>query len=139
MTVRRHGYRLSGEAGARFPLDEALSLPPELYALPLRERVAKEASMASYDRTVEHVADVTAGHVPKRQSEELVIRAATDFDTFYEERVAPANDAIGPTALQVMSVDCKGITMRPEGLRDATRKEAEAAKASVSVYRAVSA
>ena len=85
--VRRHGYRLAGEKSARFPLDEALNLPPELYGLSLRERVAKEASVASYDRTVEHVDDVTAGHVPKRQSEALAVRAAADFDAFYEQRV----------------------------------------------------
>ena len=48
VTFRRHGYRLAGEESARFPLDEALNLPPELYALTLRERVAKEASVASY-------------------------------------------------------------------------------------------
>lgn len=128
--VRRHGLRLPGEDAARFPLDEALSLPPEVYALPLRERVAKEASMASYERTVAHVADVTKGHVPKRQSEELAIRAAVDFEEFYEQCVPPANDALKANALLVLSVDGKGVTMRPEALRDATRKDAEAAKAS---------
>jgi hypothetical protein len=130
VTVRRHGLRLPGEGAARFPLDEALRLPREVYAFPLRERVAKEASMASYERTVAHVADVTRGHVPKRQSEELAIRAAADFEEFYEQLVLPANDALKTDALQVLSVDCKGITMRPEALRDATRKDAEAAKAS---------
>lgn len=130
VTVRRHGLRLLGETAARFPLDEALKLPPELYALPLRERVAKEASMASYERTVAHVADVTQGHVPKRQSEELAIRAAVDFEAFYAQCAPPANDAVTANTLQVLSVDCKGITMRPEALRDATRKDAEAAKAS---------
>jgi hypothetical protein len=47
-TVRRHGLRLPGEVAARFPLDEALRLPHEVDAFPLRERVAKESSMASY-------------------------------------------------------------------------------------------
>jgi hypothetical protein len=112
-------------------MDEALSLPPELYALPLRERVAKEASTASYERTVAHVVDVTKGRVPKRQSEQLAIRAAVDFEAFYAQLVPAANDALASDALQVMSVDCKGITMRPEALRDATRKEAEAAKENV--------
>jgi hypothetical protein len=130
VVVRRHGYRLAGETSARFPLDEALNLPAELYGLPLRERVAREASVASYDRTVEHVDDVTAGHVPKRQSEALAMRAAADFDAFYEARVPPANDALGPRALQVMSVDGKGVTMRPEALREATRKEAEATQST---------
>lgn len=106
VTVRRHGLRLSGEAEARFPLDEALSLPAEIYALPFRERVAKEESMASYERTVAHVADVTQGHVPKRQSEQLAIRAAVDFEEFYAQAVPPANDALAANAVLVLSVDC---------------------------------
>jgi hypothetical protein len=130
VTVRRHGLRLSGEAEARFPLDEALSLPAEMYAFPLRERVAKEASMASYERTVAHVADVTQGHVPKRQSEQLAIRAAVDFEDFYEQAVPPANDALAADAVLMLSVDGKGITMRPEALRGATRRDAEGSKAS---------
>ena len=83
----------------------------------------------SYDRTVARVDRVTSGHVPKRQAEEQVVRAAVDFDAFYVERELAANDTLSDKALEVASVDCKGITMRPEALRDATRKEAEAAKA----------
>lgn len=129
LTVRRHGLKLAGEKHARFPLDEALSLPPELYALSLREQVARAAIEASFDRSVERVDDATLGHVPKRQVEQEVVRAAADFEAFYENRTLPANDTLTPQALQVMSTDGKGVTMRPEALRDATRKEAEAAKA----------
>ncbi|MGH7894840.1 MAG: hypothetical protein ACREQL_09235, partial [Candidatus Binatia bacterium] len=128
LTVRRHGLKLAGEKQARFPLDEALSLPPELYALSLREQVARAAIEASFDRSVERVDDATSGHVPKRQVEQEVVRAAADFEAFYENRKPPANDTLTPQALQVMSTDGKGVTMRPEALRDATRKEAEAAK-----------
>src|ERR1019366_3069523 len=124
------GYRLAGEDSARFPLDEALNLPAELYAFALRERVADEASAGSFDRTVNQVDRTTAGHVPKRQSEALAIRASRDFEEFYAGREPPANDALSSNALQVMSADCKGVTMRPEALRDATRKEGEIAKAS---------
>jgi hypothetical protein len=127
MTVRRHGMKLPGEA-ARFPLDEALELPPELYALTLREEVALDAVDVSFDRVVARVGRTTSGHVPKRQAEQEVVRAATDFDAFYEERPAAANDTVSTNAFQVMSVDSKGVTMRAEALRDATRKEAEAAK-----------
>ncbi len=128
MTVRRHGIKLAGEREARFPLDEALSLPPELYALSLREEVARAAVEASFDRSVERVDAATSGHVPKRQAEQEVVRAAADFEAFYETRTLPANDTLSPRALQVMSSDGKGVTMRPEALRDATRKDAEAAK-----------
>jgi hypothetical protein len=132
MTIRRHGLRLAGETAARFPMDQHLSLPTEIYALSLREGIAEAAVEASFARSVERIDDATAGHVPQRQAEELVVRAATDFEAFYESRTPPANDALSPKALQVMSSDCKGVTMRPEALREATRKAAEAENAEAT-------
>jgi hypothetical protein len=129
MTVRRHGIKLAGEKEARFPMDQHLSLPPEIYALSLREGIADAAVEASFARSVERVDRATAGHVPKRQAEQQVVRAAADFEAFYATRTPPANDTLSRKALQVMSADGKGVTMRPEALRDATRKAAEAANA----------
>jgi hypothetical protein len=127
--VRRHAITLPGETAAKFPMDSRLNLPPEIYALSLREQVADAAVDASFDRSVARVDQATAGHVPKRQAEQQVIRAATDFEAFYAQRTPPANDALSPEAFQVMSSDGKGVTMRPEALRDATRKAAEEAEA----------
>ncbi len=132
MTVRRHGLKLAGEKEARFPIDQHLSLPPEIYALSLREEIAGAAVEASFDRSVERIDHGTAGHVPKRQAEQEVLRAATDFEAFYDARTPPANDTLSAKALQVMSSDGKGVTMRPEALRDATRKAAEAANVEAS-------
>jgi hypothetical protein len=132
VTVRRHGLTLVGDTRARFPMDQQLSLPPEVYALSLREGVADAAVEASFDRSVERIDRSTAGHVPKRQAEQEVIRAAADFEAFYETRTPPGNDALSAEALQLMSSDCKGVTMRPEALRDATRKAAEAARAEAT-------
>jgi hypothetical protein len=129
LRVRRHGLKRAGEKQARFPMDEQLSLPPEIYSLSLREEVSDAAVEASFDRSVARVDHATAGHVPKRQAEQEVVRAATDFEAFYATRTPPANDTLTAKALQVMSSDCKGVTMRPEALRDATRKAAEAEKA----------
>ncbi len=127
--VGRHGVTLPGETEAKFPMDGRLNLPREIYALSMREEVADAAVEASFDRSVARVDGATAGHVPKRQAEQQVIRAATDFEAFYETRTPPANDALSVKAMQVMSSDGKGVTMRPEALRDATRKAAEAAHA----------
>ena len=127
--VRRHAITLPGEKEAKFPMDARLNLPPEIYALSLREQVADAAVDASFDRSVARVDQCTAGHVPKRQAEQQVQRASVDFEAFYETRTPPANDALSLKALQVMSSDGKGVTMRPEALRDATRKAAQAADA----------
>ena len=58
----------------------------------------------------------------KRQIESLVGLAASDVDAFYAERSAPGCD-FGDVL--VLSVDGKGIVMRPEALREATRRAAQ--------------
>jgi hypothetical protein len=53
----------------------------------------------------------------------MAIKASHDFETFYA-----ANEAVGPEPgkdLLILSVDGKGIVMREEGLREATRKAAQ--------------
>ena len=88
----------------------------------IQRMVAKEAAKSSFDEVVETVRDFTGASIAKRQVEELAIRAAQDFDAFYEERAAardPSDD------LLVISTDGKGIVMRHEDLREGTRRAAK--------------
>jgi hypothetical protein len=125
--VRRHGLKEPGQP-TMFPMDAALNLPPEVYALSLRERLAEETADGSFGRSVERVESTTAGAVPKRQAEQLAVRAATDFESFYAGgRSEASNDTVGAATLLVLSTDGKGVTMRPEALRTKTREKAEAA------------
>jgi hypothetical protein len=123
--LRRLGHKAAGER-VRYPLDERLNLPADLYSHPVRRRMAQEAQRGSWQQAVENVGETTAAHVPKRQAEEITVRAAQDFDTFYAERAIAAND-VSKDAMQALSCDSTGITMRPESLRDATCKQAQAA------------
>ena len=124
--ARNHGCKPSGSSRARFALDEQLNLPKTLYSYPLQQRVADEARTGAWQQAVERIDRFSAAHVPKRQAEEQTIQAAQDFLTFYEQRPRPANDTLSDRALLVGSCDSKGVPMRPEALRDATRKAAEA-------------
>ena len=83
--VGRTGYGAEGEASLH-PLDAQLNLPDERYSLEVRRRVALEASKNSFDETVETLSRYTGAEIGKRQVEELVGRAAQDFDAFYEQR-----------------------------------------------------
>ena len=125
----RNGWKNDGEARSRFPLDEQLNLPKELYSHPLRQRVADEARIGAWEQAVERIDRSTAAHVPKRQAEEQTIQAAQDLEAFYERHLLPANDTLSARALLCMSSDAKGVSMRPEALRDATRKAGEAERA----------
>lgn len=126
----RNGWKNADEARARFPLDEQLNLPKKLYSHPLRERVSDEARTGAWEQAVKRIERSTSAHVPKRQAEEQTVEAAQDFEAFYEQRIQPVNDTLSDQALLCGSHDGKGITCRPEALRDATRKEAEAERAA---------
>ncbi len=125
VSVERAGYGQQGVESLH-PLDAELNLPNERYSLEMRRRVAEEAAKSSFDETHASIRKNTGGHVPKRQLEELVVRAARDFDAFYRTRQALAGESQGAGSILAISVDGKGVTMRTEDLREQTRKAGEA-------------
>ena len=121
----RLGYS-THDAETLFPRDAELNLPAGLYSHGVERRVVDEAVKGSFDATVEAVAATTGTTVPKRQAEEIVERAATDFDAFYEARSADSRREAAKTGkILVVTTDAKGVVMRHEGLREETRKAAE--------------
>jgi hypothetical protein len=84
-----------------------------------------EAVRGSYDCALEAVGRACGNLVGKRQLEHLVQAAATDVAAFYASRTpAPAT----ASTLLVLSVDGKGIVMRPEHLRAETARAAQQAQ-----------
>lgn len=124
ITVERSGYGLKGDQSLH-PLDASLNLPENRYSFEVQRRISLEAAKGSFDETVEFVTNNTGAHVPKRQVEEIVERAAEDFDAFYEKRQQSVKPDQGSGSVMVLSVDGKGIVMRPQDLRPQTRKAAE--------------
>ena len=121
ISVPRLAYQAPASADLH-PMDAALNLPREMFSHGIRRLVAREAAKSSFDEVVDTVRDLTGGSIAKRQVEELTVRAAQDFDAFYEQRAAardPSED------LLVISTDGKGIVMRHEDLREGTRRAAE--------------
>jgi hypothetical protein len=124
VSVSRTAYVAPGEQSLR-PLDADLNLPPERYSLEVRRLVAEEVSKNSFDEAVKAVRGVSGARVPKRQAEELVVRAAQDFDAFYEAKRYALETARPQTgSLLVLTSDGKGVVMHREDLRPATRKAA---------------
>ena len=121
--VSRLAYQALGVEGLH-PMDAALNLPLELYSHGVRRFVAEHAAMMAFDDVVSELLTATGMAVGKRQVEEIAVRAAVDFEAFYEQRRA-ANDVLEDTAdLLVLTFDGKGIVMVPEDLRPATQKAA---------------
>jgi hypothetical protein len=120
--VKRLGYGAEG-VDSLHPLDAELNLPQESYSFGLRRRAAEDASKVSFDETVASLAKTTGTPVPKRQVEQLVARAAQDFDAFYEHTRNSAGEQDGAEVL-VVTLDAKGVVMHQADLREATRKKA---------------
>lgn len=113
-------------SSATMPTDRELSLPPQMYSFPLQKRAAEQAARMAFGAASEQLDRFTDGHVPKRQMLQLVARAAQDYEAFYKQLPREAaNDTVSTRAVEVMSVDATGVRVRPEALREATRKEAE--------------
>lgn len=121
--VHRVGYGAEG-LDSLHPLDAELNLPPERYSHELRRRTAEEAAKASFDEAVASIGRNTGTKIPKRQLEQLVARAAEDFDAFYVQRTIRAPPGGDEGSLMVLSFDGKGVVMRLEDLREVTRKAA---------------
>lgn len=119
--LERNLYQAPGVEGLA-PLDAALGLAAEKYSMEVRRIVAEESARASFDEVVDLVKKQSGAEVPKRQVEELAVRAARDFDLFYRDRL---REPEASDDLLVLSFDGKGIAMRLDDLREATRKAAE--------------
>ena len=120
--VTRLGYGAPG-VDSLHPLDAELNLPAEQYSLGLRRKAAEHAAQLSFDATVQFLAQQTGKEVGKRQVEELVQRAAADFDGFYAQRTPEAGAA--SSSILALSADGKGVVMLPRDLREPTRKAAQ--------------
>ena len=121
VAVPRLAYQSPGTPDLH-PMDGALNLPKELYSHGVRRVVAREAACLSFDEVVERVKEYTGAKINKRQVEELAVRAAQDFDAFYEQRTLSNTMT---EDLLVISTDGKGIVMRHEDLREDTKQAAE--------------
>lgn len=114
-------YKAPGR-DALAPIDAMLNLSSDRYSHGVREMVAKEIARASFDEVVELIGDYSGAQIAKRQVEQLAVRGAQDFDAFYE---LYKRDHQSTTDLLIISTDGKGVVMRHEDLRDATRLAAE--------------
>ena len=121
VVVERLQYQAQGHAG-RHPLDGELNLPPEMYSHEVQRRVAREAAKSSFAEVVAVVGETTGAAIPKRQAEAVTVRSAVDFEAFYETRSEDPAATGGSTELMVLTVDGKGVVMRAEDLREATRQ-----------------
>src|SRR6266487_3229132 len=121
VVVGRCAWRAQGQRNV-YPADAALRLPRLRHSHGLRRLAALEAVRGSFDQATEAIGRRCGQVVGKRGVEQLTVAAAADIDTFYQ---AVAPEPCSDATVLVLSVDGKGVVMRPEALREATRQAAE--------------
>jgi hypothetical protein len=132
VVVRRIGYRSGVKgAGALFPRDAVLCLPPCGYSWALQQLAEMFCRSGSYEQAHEFVLAATGVSIGGRQLEQIVVAAAADAQRFCQDRDPAAvpqagqqEQEQGPEGQQegcllplVISADGKGVAMRPEGRR----------------------
>lgn len=118
--VTRVAHRGRGRGNVH-PADVALSLPAGRHSMGLRRLAVTEAVRGSFDQAHDAVERRCGKVLGKRRLEELVVAAAVDVDDFYQTRIPVPCSREMPLVVQV---DGKGVVMRPEALREATRRAA---------------
>jgi hypothetical protein len=120
VTVTRCAWRKPG-APDYLPADAVLSLPAGRHSHTLAKLAALEAARGSFEAAHDAIARRCGPVIGKRKIEDSVVRSAADITAFYASRIP---EPCTPSALLVLSADCKGVVMRPRALRAATAKAA---------------
>ena len=129
--VRRKAYR-APTVDNLYPADAVLNLPAGKHSHGLRRLAAIEATRGSFDDAAAAIERSTGARIGKRQVEDLTRAAAVDVEAFYAaHRPAPAE----PQDILVLSVDGKGVVMRPDALRAATARSARSRKLSTRLSK----
>ena len=122
--VKRLAYRARG-AENLYPADAQLNLPAERHSHGVRRLAALEAPRSSFQDAQAAILRQTGQRLGTRQLRELTVAAAVDFKAFYEQPGRPAGER---DDVLVLSCDGKGVVMRPEALRAATREHAQSSE-----------
>lgn len=121
VTVSRKGYSACGNDSI-YPQDSSLNLSVDQYSDGLKQQVANTVAFQSFEQSVKSIVTNNASSVPNRQVKAITKHLSQDFDAFYQ---AKQIDIHSKTDILVLSCDGKGIVMRQDDLRPATKKAAQ--------------
>lgn len=128
ITIERTIYS-APEHESLAPKEAMLNLPENSYSHGLEGRLALEIAKGSFDEAIAAVESQTGVKIPKRQAEMIARNVAQDFDAFYAERgLKELRQTTRGNAILALTTDAKGVVMRKDDLREATKKRAEKEK-----------
>ena len=128
VTTSRIAYRKSGKENL-YPQDAELNWGRQSYSAGIIRRNAEAVATAPFGPAAAQVSAQGAIHLGKRQSEELAVATAADFEAFYAaRRPVPCDPATG----LLLTADGSAFPVLPGALRPATAKAAAARAAAAA-------
>jgi hypothetical protein len=123
VVVRRRACRAPGQANL-YPQDAVLNLPQRRYSWAVQATAVNFALETSFEQTGHWLAETIGTRIGKRQIEQIVTEAAQDAGAF---RLAHPPAAPAPGIPLVLSVDGKGVAIRPQDRRPTRYRRASPA------------
>ncbi len=128
VTTSRIAYRKKGKENL-YPQDAELNWGQQSYSAGIIRRNAEAVATAPVGRAAAQVSAQGAIHLGKRQSEELAVATAADFEAFYASRRPEPCD---PETGLLLTADGSAFPVLPGALRPATAKAAAARAAAAA-------
>ncbi len=121
--IRRLGYS-KPSVSSLFPLDAMLNLPKGKISYTLQRHVVLEVINNPFQESLEAIHRWTGVTITNEQAQRIVGDAAQEFLAFYEHRVRDEAQDAHSLPLLVLTADGKGVVMKTQDLRPATRQRA---------------
>jgi len=122
ITIHRLAYGMP-QVASLFPLDAMLNLPSMKVSYTLQHHLVQEVITRSFNEALEALERWTGVTLTKALVQHIVRDAAQDFDPFYAQQYDREYAEAQSLPLLVLTVDGKGVLVRTEDLRPATRKK----------------
>jgi hypothetical protein len=129
IVITRIAYS-SRSVASLFPLDGMLNLPSLNVSFNLQKHLVLEIIKTSFDESIESIERWTGVCISKGQAEKIITESSSYFNKFYDFQFLNEKGEAKGQPLIVLTSDGKGVVMRTEDLRFATRKKAESKKTS---------
>ncbi len=122
LTIQRLAYGMP-RVTSLFPLDAMLNLPLIKVSYTLQQHLVQEVITRSFNEALDALERWTDVAITPPLAQRIVRDAAQDFDAFYTQQYDRESVKAAPLPVLVLTVDGKGVLVRTEDLRPATRKK----------------
>ena len=121
--IRRLGYS-KPHVSSVFPLDAMLNLPQSTISYTLQRHVVLEIINNPFHESLQSIHRWTGVTLTNEQAQRIILDAANEFTPFYQHRASHEADDAQNLPLLILTSDGKGVVMKTQDLRPATRQRA---------------